>query len=146
METEYLVGSAAARNAIPAYFQPLTRGLANPADIGRNEGRRGGAALKTRITRNGDEIILALGGHLAFADRAAFVEIIPGLPTDGARRLVVDLSDLHLIDSAGLGMLLMLRESATKAGVETVLCRPQPGVSKLLEMAAFASLFTIEHA
>ena len=58
--------------------------------------------------------------------------------------LEVNLAEVDYLDSSALGMLLMLRERATAAGKTLKLCKPNPSVAQILEIANFAKLFTIE--
>lgn len=57
-----------------------------------------------------------------------------------ARRLVVDLSDVGFIDSAGLGALVGgIRRSHEAGGAAAVVCR-RPALVRLLEMTGFERL------
>ena len=58
------------------------------------------------------------------------------------REYVVDLGTTEYLDSSALGMLLVLREEAGAEHVRVVNC--QPAVRRILEIANFQSLFTIE--
>lgn len=88
---------------------------------------------------------LMLRDQLTFADREVFDTVIDKLLARQRRRVTVDLSALDYMDSAGLGMLLTLRDRAERAGAEAVLRRPRSEVRELLVLACFDTLFTIEH-
>lgn len=97
------------------------------------------------ITRDGATTILYLRQHLAFQDRREFVELIPQLATQGTERIVVDMKELRFLDSAGLGMLIALKDAAEKANAAVSLRDPVAGVKTLLKLSQFESLLPIEH-
>lgn len=59
---------------------------------------------------------------------------------DGSE-IVVDFTGTDYMDSAGLGMLLVLRDSARGAGKSIVLARATGHVKRTLEIANFSKLF-----
>lgn len=86
---------------------------------------------------------LVLRDQLTFADRDLFDSMIERLLSRPCTWVTVDLGGLDYMDSAGLGMLLTLREKAEalKAGVRLV--RAKGEVGELLTLACFDTLFTI---
>ena len=58
-------------------------------------------------------------------------------------RVVLDLSGLDEIDSAGLSMLLFLRKFAEKESKTVVLSRPSPNIREMLDLACFEIIFEI---
>lgn len=56
----------------------------------------------------------------------------------------VDLSEADYIDSSALGMLLVLREKVGEAA-NILLIAPTPDVARILSIANFDKLFSIEH-
>lgn len=72
-------------------------------------------------------------GHRAFRDAYEQAE--------GVRRFVVDLSGADYVDSAGLGMLLLLREHARHNGASVALAGASAGVERILRIACFHELF-----
>lgn len=100
--------------------------------------------MQYAIEGSGETTILYLRHHLAFADRRAFLEAIPQFLPAGTARLVIDLHDLRFLDSAGLGMLLSLKDVADRQSVSIVLRGPTGGVRQLLKLAKFETVFTVE--
>jgi anti-sigma B factor antagonist len=88
--------------------------------------------------------VLVLRDQLTFADREAFEGVIDRIVRAGGRRAAIDLKQLDYMDSAGLGMLLTLRDGAERAGIEICLTRAKGEVKELLKLACFDSLFIIE--
>ncbi|MEW5728514.1 MAG: STAS domain-containing protein [Pseudomonadota bacterium] len=89
---------------------------------------------------------LVLRDQLTFADRDPFDGVIDKLLARKARRVVIDLSQLEYMDSAGLGMLLTLRDRAERENAEVALRGPRSEVRELLVLACFDTLFAIEEA
>lgn len=57
--------------------------------------------------------------------------------------IVIDLAGTQYLDSAGLGMLLVLRDRARSAGKSVVLARAGATVKQVLEIAKFKQIFEI---
>lgn len=60
-----------------------------------------------------------------------------------ARMLIVDLQNVQYIDSAALGILLLLRDRATSLGKQIELHNLQGTPKDILEIANFQKIFTI---
>lgn len=88
--------------------------------------------------------VVVLKDQLTFADRDVFDTVIDKLLARRKSRVVVDLYGLEYMDSAGLGMLLTLRDRAEHAGAEVGIRNPRSEVRELLDLACFDTLFPIE--
>jgi anti-sigma B factor antagonist len=86
---------------------------------------------------------LVLRDQLTFADRDLFDSVIDRLLARRSPAVAVDLGGLDYMDSAGLGMLLTLRDRADVAAAQVRLLRPKGEVKELLALACFDTLFTI---
>ena len=66
---------------------------------------------------------------------------------DGVRTIEIDLSQVHDVDSAGLGALVSLYETANthrrQGGVAVRLTNPDPPVQQIIELARLHHLFEI---
>lgn len=62
---------------------------------------------------------------------------------EGLRVLVLDLSDVDLIDAGGLSTILLLRRWAMQRSVNIKLVNPRPFVRRVLEATHLASVFEI---
>lgn len=67
----------------------------------------------------------------------------PVLEDPKVKSIVIDLCDVQYIDSAALGVLLLLRDNATAAGKKVSLANPKGTVKEVLEIANFNKLFQI---
>jgi len=101
--------------------------------------------VKHEIKTEGDKAILVLSDQLVDADRPMFERVVAQVVGAGPRSIHVDFSNLTYMDSAGLGLLLTLREQAEKARSQVVLTNPKGSVREILELARFDTLFTIQH-
>lgn len=101
--------------------------------------------MKYEIIDDDSGPTLVLKDQLTVADRELFDTVIDKLLARRCSRLAVDLAGLDYMDSAGLGMLLTLRDRAERASADVVIRRPRSEVRELLVLACFDSLFTIEH-
>lgn len=86
----------------------------------------------------------ALDGRLSFRDMDKFEQMAESLFLESSPRYVVDLSGIEHIDSAGLGMLLVIRQRARECEADLVLARPRDAVRTVLELAKFPDLFAME--
>jgi HptB-dependent secretion and biofilm anti anti-sigma factor len=93
--------------------------------------------------KNGDDIV-AFSGDLTFTDHLAFREVADRLAAAPGKKLVIELSGLTFVDSAGLGMLLIARDEATKANRSVVLRGAQGQVQRMFTLTKFDKLFTVE--
>lgn len=103
-------------------------------------------SVKYEITDDEAGPTLLLKDQLTFADRDVFDSLIDKLLARNKRKVTVDLSLLDYMDSAGLGMLLTLRDRAERARADVSIRNPRSEVRELLVLACFDSLFAIEQA
>jgi HptB-dependent secretion and biofilm anti anti-sigma factor len=98
--------------------------------------------MKYRFSFDHSEV--ALSGQLTFPDHTNFRALADKLLKSAGQPLVIDLADLDFIDSAGLGMLLIVRNEAERANRTVALRAPRGQVKKIFELSKFESLFGIE--
>lgn len=65
------------------------------------------------------------------------------LETEGTKLLIVDMQDVQYIDSAALGILLLMRDRATSANCAVELHNLRGVAKEVLEIANFQKIFTI---
>jgi len=96
------------------------------------------------IHHQGGEARLVLKGRFDFSCRHVFKQACDDAITKPeVSALLVDLSDLEYLDSAALGMLLLLSDKSKAAG-KLVSLAARPGiVSDVLHVARFDKLFTL---
>ena len=112
-----------------------------PQPIGKTAARDQGASNQVRTSSFGSCLTIHVEGRFDFNCHQQFrraYEGAGGSPTE----YVVDLRGTEYIDSAALGMLLVLRESAGSATVR--ITNSRPAVRKILQIANFNTLFAID--
>ncbi len=93
---------------------------------------------------HGDKFEAGLSERLTSADHGSFRQLLSMMEKSGSKTFVLDLARLDWIDSAGLGMLILAKEAASRAGSEFKLRGPGGHVKQLLELGRFDRLFEIE--
>lgn len=83
-------------------------------------------------------------GRFTFGDHSSFRKLIEEVHGHGSSTLVLDISGVDFIDSAGLGMLLLARDESEKTNTTVVLRGAQGQVKRMLEVARFDTLFLLE--
>jgi anti-anti-sigma factor len=88
--------------------------------------------------------VLRMEGTFTFEAHSAFKTATSGLlETPGLPAIILDLSAVTYMDSAALGMLLLIRERAEAKGQKVILSRPSPTVMTILQVVQFGKLFEI---
>jgi anti-sigma B factor antagonist len=96
-------------------------------------------------SRDDNTRIYSLSGALFASDDAyAFQQQVRDEIAGGAHKIVIDLSSVEKIDSSGIGILVALMWSASRAGGALVLAAIPSRVEKILEIAKL--LDHIDHA
>ena len=98
--------------------------------------------VKTSNTESGKELFLS--GRFMFSDNEAFRDVIRDMDGDSGTNWVLNLKGLEFIDSAGLGMLLIARDAASKNQVALSLRGAQGQVQHMLQVSKFNELITCE--
>lgn len=101
--------------------------------------------MKYELSSDGPRTVLHVHDEMIDTDRHEFDAVLNQILAGGARQVDVDLEGLHYMDSAGLGMLLTLRDRVSKAEGEVTISHPEGYVKELLESACFEKLFTFMH-
>ncbi|TAN45302.1 MAG: anti-sigma factor antagonist [Rhodospirillales bacterium] len=99
--------------------------------------------MKYEIKDNAGRAVLVLREQMTYADRQVFDGLVPQLVKQG-KPVVIDMAGLEYMDSAGLGMLLTLRDQAEKVHLKVTIRSPQGDVRELLRLSCFDTLFPFE--
>jgi anti-sigma B factor antagonist len=95
-------------------------------------------------TRNeGRHAVISLIGEITAPDRSAFESAAEEVLATAPRTVVVDMSRLDFMDSAGLGFLLVLLKMAEEKDATVSLSGPRGEVKEQLELARFNLLFPL---
>jgi anti-sigma B factor antagonist len=100
------------------------------------------ASLEIRERRSGDVVVVSLAGRLVpDQEDEIFRECIDTLIEAGHYRIVVDLHDVVLLDSGGIGVLIAKLHSVRKRGGDLRLAHLTPRTERLLSITHLLSVF-----
>ena len=100
--------------------------------------------LKLRLeAQNGGAVVLHCQGRIIFGREARVLTDIVAEVMPSARRMVVDLAGVEVVDSAGLGELVLSHMWAEAAGYVLKLASPRESVHQLLELTNLVSVFDV---
>lgn len=93
----------------------------------------------------GNEIILRLEGRMDYPTHREFRDASDkALDVPDVNTIIIDLALVNFMDSAALGMLLLLREKAELKERKIVLSHPSPSILQVLKMVHFQKFFEIQ--
>jgi anti-sigma B factor antagonist len=90
---------------------------------------------------DGGAIRIALRGELDLAHAYTFDEELRRVEEARPPCLVLDLRELHFMDSCGLSRLLAARRRARKAGRRLLLIKGSPAIQRLFALSAMDEVF-----
>lgn len=100
--------------------------------------------MNYKTKHENDTTTVELNGRFTFGDHSSFRKLIDEIRANETKTHILDLSGVDFIDSAGLVMLLLARDEGEKSRA-TVIIRGATGqVKRMLEVARFDTLFTLE--
>jgi anti-sigma B factor antagonist len=97
-------------------------------------------ALDLSTRRNGDVTVVAVVGSVDAVTTPRLAEALEAELEVGNHDLVVDLSDVDYMSSAGLRAVLATVKRARAAGGDLRLAAVQPAVFKVFELSGFTSI------
>jgi anti-sigma B factor antagonist len=98
-------------------------------------------SLETR--RRGDVVIVYCQGRIVYRDEAAALSNLVGEVLEHGSKVVLDLSGVSTIDSAGIGELVLLHTWAQARNADLKCASPSPFVRDLLYLTRLDSFFEI---
>lgn len=98
-------------------------------------------SLETR--NSGDVIIVHCHGRIVYRDEAAALSQLVAQVLPQARKLVLDLSGVSAMDSAGIGELALLQTWAQGSNVSLKCAGPNPMVRTLLDLTNLDSVLEV---
>jgi anti-sigma B factor antagonist len=98
-------------------------------------------SLETR--QRGEVVIVHCQGRIVYRDEALALSNMVGEVLENGRKVVIDLSGVSSIDSAGIGELVLLHTLAEAKNAELKYAGPRPFVRGLLDLTHLDSLLEI---
>ena len=93
-------------------------------------------------TRNGEALVIEVGGRLDATTAPELEKTIDGIPAD-VKELVIDMEKLEYISSAGLRVLLAAQKEMSKQGTMAI-SGVNDTVMEVFEVTGFVDILTIE--
>ncbi len=98
--------------------------------------------LQLATRREGDAAVVSVGGEVDNDTAPQMRQAIATAFTDGASRVVVDLTATDFLDSSGLGALVGASKEHSAQGALVLVC-PRPQLRKLFEISRLNEVFEI---
>ena len=99
--------------------------------------------LSVKVGETAGAAILQLRGRICFREEAALFSRIAWRCLNSRQHLILEMSAVEGLDSAGIGELVLLHMQARASGCEVRLVAPSKRVQELLELTNVASLFVV---
>jgi anti-sigma B factor antagonist len=88
--------------------------------------------------------VLTLDGRIVLGEETvALREKVKGLLGEGKKKIVLDLKNVSMIDSSGLGALVAAHSSAKSSGASLRLCNLGSRTNELLQMTRLLTVFEV---
>lgn len=101
--------------------------------------------MEYSFTKQANHCQMHLKGNFTFNDNHKFREIVNIMQNDDPKSVTLDMGDLEFIDSAALGMLLLLKDEAGKTNTQISLTGANGQIKKMLQLSNFDQIFTIDY-
>jgi len=100
-------------------------------------------SISSEYSNSTDTLKIRISGHFDFDSHQEFRNCYKNLPVSQKTKYIIDLRKVEHMDSAALGMLLVLRERSGADKSKIILEGANKDVLKILDIARFEQLFTI---
>lgn len=98
-------------------------------------------SVASSVSTDGGTVTIQVSGRFDFSAHQDFLRAYKQFPK-GEKRYVVDLGHADYMDSSAMGMLLQLRDHATRA-TQVKLVKGNDGIREILRIANFDRLFQV---
>jgi anti-anti-sigma factor len=86
---------------------------------------------------------LCLEGNFVYTERKAFQEAIQQASSEGARKIIIDLAEVVMLDSSALGLLMVTHRRLCNERSRLVLARPRPNVKQVIQLTNLHELIPL---
>ena len=100
--------------------------------------------MNVRIEHNGELCVASPDGRIDAVSADELQQILDVQMNATAKRMVIDLTEVDYISSAGLRVMLSLAKRTKQHNGALVLCGMNPAVREVFALAGFLPLFAIE--
>lgn len=99
--------------------------------------------MEMHINKSGTQCEVNLSGHFTFSDNMKFKEVLALAESAEIKNIVLDFARVEFVDSAALGMLMILRNAAEKRHQTVAIRAAQGQVAKIMRMSRFDTKFNM---
>ncbi len=99
--------------------------------------------MEFRTETRGDRFVVSIAGVLTFDDHEPFRQIVNEISDCTPATVELSLATTKMIDSAGIGMLLLAKDKADKSGKVLLLSGVTGHVAKVVELSKIDQLIKI---
>ena len=99
--------------------------------------------ISSKLAPDGKQLVISIDERFDFSLHQQFRDSYNSLSTQELT-YVLDLSQTEYMDSSALGMILLLKDHVQLHAGNLIISRPSDTVRKILEIAQFQRLMTIE--
>lgn len=100
-------------------------------------------AVTSKLYSDNKELVISIDDRFDFSLHQQFRDSYQSITTTGLT-FTLDLSKTDYMDSSALGMILLLKDHVQLYGGTLVVAKPSATVRKILEIAQFQRLMTIQ--
>lgn len=100
--------------------------------------------INTSVSDDGSELVIEIVDRFDFSLHQSFKDAYVNREEE-IKTFILDLSGTSYMDSSALGMILLLKDYSEGLKAEIIIRKPSENVNKVLEIAQFNRLLTIEH-
>ena len=101
-------------------------------------------SVSCKVSEQNKQVIISVKQRFDFSLHQKFRDSYSQY-SDRNLNYILDLSGTDYMDSSALGMILLLKDHVDLHGSKLVIRKPSDTVNKILEIAQFHRLMTIEH-
>lgn len=98
------------------------------------------------VTRQDSKAVIQPAGDVVAASVAALRSTMRGIVGDGVRELVMDLTNVQMVDSSGIGLLISAHNSLRRTGGRLAVIHASPEVLDLLMTMRIHQHFSVSGA
>lgn len=99
--------------------------------------------MRVEYVSRGDVFSVKLMEKLTFSDHVVFRKLIEEVKDAKSKTCIFDVAQMDMIDSSGLGMLMIAHDEAQKAGFELKISNANGPVKQLLKLSRMDQLLKV---
>lgn len=100
--------------------------------------------MQYATTVENNALNVTLSDSFTFRDNGEFRNLMSEIETQNVGEIICNVSGVDFVDSAALGMFLLMRDIAEKKNANVVLKGASGQVQKMFEVSKFSQLFIVE--